>query len=43
MMTGYPLGEEGKQLLAQGMQAWIQKPLNLGEVARVLRRVLHTS
>jgi len=43
MMTGYPLAEEGKQLLAQGMQAWLQKPLNIGEVARVIRRALHTS
>jgi signal transduction histidine kinase/ActR/RegA family two-component response regulator len=40
VMTGYPLEEEGRQLLAEGILAWIQKPLNPTQLAQTLRRVL---
>jgi len=38
LMTGYPLGEEAKALLAQGIVDWLQKPLNLRQLARVVSR-----
>jgi CheY-like chemotaxis protein len=40
MMTGYPLEEKGRQLLAEGILAWIQKPLNPTQLAQTLMRVL---
>jgi signal transduction histidine kinase len=40
VMTGYPLEEKGRQLLAEGILAWIQKPLNPAQLAQTLRRVL---
>ena len=39
--TGYPLHEEGKQLLARGILAWLQKPLNQTQLAHTIHRVLH--
>ena len=38
--TGYPLGEEYRQLEAQGIAGWIQKPPDRSRLARVLRRAL---
>ncbi len=38
VMTGYPLGREAKELLSQGIVDWIQKPMNLAELAQVVRR-----
>jgi len=38
--TGYSLAEEGQQLLAQGISAWIQKPLNPAQLAQTIRQVL---
>jgi CheY-like chemotaxis protein len=40
MTTGYSLAEEGQQLLAQGISAWIQKPLNPAQLAQTIRQVL---
>jgi signal transduction histidine kinase len=39
--TGYPLHEEGKQLLARGILAWLQKPFNQTQLAHTIHRVLH--
>jgi PAS domain S-box-containing protein len=40
VMTGYPLAEKGKDLLEQGIVAWLQKPLDSDTLARTLQRVL---
>jgi PAS domain S-box-containing protein len=40
VMTGYPLEEEGRGLLEQGIVAWVQKPLSLGQLSRAVRDVL---
>jgi CheY-like chemotaxis protein len=40
IMTGYPLEEEGKQLLAQGILAWVQKPPSIEQLARLISGVL---
>lgn len=40
VVTGYPLGEAIKNMLAQGILARVQKPFLLEELAQVIRRVL---
>jgi len=35
-MTGYPLDDEGDDLLSEGFVAWVQKPLDLGALIRIL-------
>jgi PAS domain S-box-containing protein len=40
VMTGYPLAEKGKDLLEQGIVAWLQKPLDSDTLARTLQKVL---
>lgn len=42
MMTGYPLAERGKELIEQGIVAWIQKPLDAETLARTIKKVLGT-
>ncbi|HKZ54289.1 MAG TPA: ATP-binding protein [Anaerolineales bacterium] len=37
VMTGYPLAEGGRELLEQGIVAWIQKPMDTEDLARVLQ------
>jgi two-component system cell cycle sensor histidine kinase/response regulator CckA len=39
-VTGYPLEEEGKSLLEQGIAAWISKPFSTEQLAQTLREVL---
>jgi PAS domain S-box-containing protein len=41
VMTGYPLAEKGKDLLEQGIIAWLQKPLDSDTLARTLQKVLN--
>jgi len=41
VMTGYPLAEKGKDLLEQGIVAWLQKPLDAETLSRTLQKVLH--
>jgi len=43
VMTGYPLVEGGKDLLEQGIVAWLQKPLDADTLARTIREVLSMS
>ncbi len=43
MMTGYPLAERGKDLIEQGIVAWIQKPLDADTLARTIKKVLGKS
>jgi PAS domain S-box-containing protein len=40
LMSGYPLGEKGVELLAQGVVDWFQKPVSLQKLARIIRRAL---
>lgn len=40
MMSGYPLGETGKNLLAQGAVAWMQKPISLESLSQTIGKVL---
>jgi signal transduction histidine kinase/transcriptional regulator with GAF, ATPase, and Fis domain/ActR/RegA family two-component response regulator len=40
MTTGYPLEEEGKQLLAQGILDWLQKPVKPAQLAQAVSRAL---
>jgi CheY-like chemotaxis protein len=39
-LTGYPLESEAKDLLNQGIVDWLQKPLNLKQLAQVVNRFL---
>ncbi len=39
-LTGYPLEEEAEELLAQGVVDWLQKPLNLKQLAQIVSRSL---
>jgi PAS domain S-box-containing protein len=41
VMTGYPLAERGKDLLEQGIVAWLQKPLDADTLARTIKKVLN--
>jgi YesN/AraC family two-component response regulator len=41
VMTGYPLAEKGKDLLEQGIVAWLQKPLDADNLSRTLQKVLN--
>jgi hypothetical protein len=40
MMTGYPLGEDAKELLDRRKVAWLQKPFSSQTVARKVRELL---
>lgn len=40
IMSGYPLGEEGRGLLEQGKLRFIQKPVHLSILSRVIRDAL---
>jgi hypothetical protein len=38
--TGYPLADEGRELLERGVLAWIQKPFSTSDLALKIREVL---
>ena len=38
--SGYPLGEDAEEFLAEGTVAWLQKPWDLAQLAQVVRGVL---
>jgi PAS domain S-box-containing protein len=40
VMTGYPLAEGGKDLLEQGIVAWLQKPLDGETLGKTIRKIL---
>jgi len=41
VMTGYPLvGVEAKDLLEQGIVDWVQKPVDLAQLAQLVNRAL---
>ncbi len=40
LMTGYPLEEEGRALLEQGIVAWVSKPFSTEKVAETVHRAL---
>ncbi len=41
-ITGYPLEAEDKEWLAQGIEAWLQKPLSFEQLAQTVSRALKT-
>ncbi len=40
LVTGHPLGEEIQEFLRRGLVGWIQKPVQLADLARRLRQTL---
>jgi PAS domain S-box-containing protein len=40
IMSGYPLGERGATLMAQGIVAWIEKPVSLSQLSQVVGKGL---
>ena len=40
MITGYPLGERAPEVIRQGFIDWLQKPMRLLQLARVVHRAL---
>jgi CheY-like chemotaxis protein len=41
VMTGYPLDKEGKNLLSQGVVAWVQKPFDIEKIANEIKKALN--
>jgi CheY-like chemotaxis protein len=41
LMTGYPLGEETRELLTQKAVDWVQKPINFVRLSQVINRTLN--
>jgi CheY-like chemotaxis protein len=41
LMTGYPLEEDDQTAAVQGEITWLQKPLNVEQLARVVSQTLH--
>ncbi|MBN1267354.1 MAG: PAS domain S-box protein [Anaerolineales bacterium] len=41
VMTGYPLGEEERDLLEKGVVAWLQKPINSTNLAAAISSIFH--
>ena len=39
-MTGYPLEDEGEEFLAQGFTGWVQKPMDLDKLSRIMEEAL---
>ncbi len=42
VMTGYPLDDEGRTLLEQGIVAWVQKPFSPAQIGTVIHKALET-
>ena len=40
IMTGYPLNDQSNQVLSDGIVSWLQKPVQLSEMARVIAQAL---
>jgi len=40
MMTGYPLEDEEKELLSEGSVTWVQKPMDLEKLGRVVKATI---
>lgn len=40
IITGYPFGEQDRELLSQGIVAWIQKPFVMEQIASAIREAL---
>ncbi|MEI7643087.1 MAG: PAS domain S-box protein [Chloroflexales bacterium] len=40
IMSGYPLGEQGATLLEQGIVAWVEKPISLGQLSQAVGKAL---
>lgn len=43
VITGYPLEGEGEALLDQGIMSWIQKPIDIGTITKVVWNALQTT
>ena len=40
LLTGYPLGDEGKELLEKGIVAWVHKPLDMQTLSLLVQNAL---
>lgn len=40
LMTGYPLKEEAQKLASRGITGWMQKPVEVNQLAAIVRRAL---
>ena len=40
MMSGYPLGKKGKELLERGLVAWFEKPISFGQLSQMISNAL---
>ena len=40
IMSGYSLGQKEQELLSQGVAGWLQKPISMDELSRVIHEVL---
>jgi PAS domain S-box-containing protein len=40
LMSGYPLGQKGAELLQQGVVAWVEKPISVGQLSQVVSKAL---
>ncbi len=43
LMTGYPLEKSGKMQLERGIVAWLQKPVNMEKLLRLIAQTLETT
>ncbi|MBE9478589.1 MAG: PAS domain S-box protein [Chloroflexi bacterium] len=41
LITGYPLDEEGGKLLEQASVSWVQKPINMNSLSKIVWEALH--
>ena len=40
LMTGYPLNDEPDHIISDAIVSWLQKPVDLSEMARVIDQAL---
>jgi hypothetical protein len=40
LISGYPLGKKGKQLIEEGLVAWGQKPISLEKLSQFVGNAL---
>ncbi len=40
LLTGYPLGDKLRQLEAEGLDAWVEKPISLAKLSQVIAHTL---
>ncbi len=40
MITGYPMQEQERQYLEQGIVAWVRKPFDMNKIGQIIREAL---